>query len=139
MPPGIENLLNYGTLGLVVLCVVYLGYHALLYLFSRDDAKPGYATQMLEAHIENQKAQRELYNALVTREDRQQDLCEKHAATLAEHNVAAHSIDHKVSKLQCLAREACALARTVARNEWPASLEAVEGHCREMERMIDEA
>ena len=135
MPPGWEQLLDYGTLGVLAVAAIYFLYHAIIYLFSRSDDHPGYVSQMIETHLENQRAQKSLYDALVKREDTQQALCKEHADQLAGVRM---TIDKGAICARGLFREACAMARTVSRQEWPDSADAVDKHCREMERIIDE-
>ena len=146
MPPGAEGLTTYGVLGILVFVGIWAIYQATLYLFSRDEKKPGYATQMLEAHITNQRKQGEFLDALVVREAKQQELCQRHndhlvqiAEKVTEHNEAANRGWTDVLRLKAAAREACQLARTVAANEWPQSVEYVRRHCEKIEQIIDQA
>lgn len=148
MPAGLEHLVNYGVLGLLVLFGLWGGVRLIVWtgnqLFSRDEKQLGLVTMKVQSSCEKDRKMVDFMDALSAREIKQQELCERHNAglvqisqTLAEHHSASSVARDDVAKLKACAREACQLARALATHEWPASRDAVEQHCSKIEHIID--
>lgn len=147
MPDWAASLVTYGPLGIFALFVFVVAIPAVWkQLFSRDEKSLGLVVMKVRSSVAKDEKMSEFVDALAKRDDRQEQLCQLHARSLETlvggldtHHAMSQTTNHDVAGLKAAALEACNLARELAVNEWPKSVELVQRRCDEIERRIGEA
>lgn len=147
MPDWAQSLVTYGPLGIFALWFFVVAIPALWrQLFSRDPQAPGLVVMKVQSSVAKDHKMAEFVDALSARDERQEQLCQMHAANLdgmvgvlKTHHNMSEDTNHNVSALKSAALEACTLCRELAASEWPKSVDLVTRRCDEIERRIGEA
>jgi|GEM_PF-6394888 len=144
------ELMNYGALGVfATFCLVAawrVGGALWQLLFSREGGQEGIVIKVADSAVKRNEKMSMFMDTLADREVKQQELCHMHNSelvqirgTMEQHTQDAKAGFHDIVLVKGLCRQACQMARTLAKNEWPSSRHEVEQICKDIEERIDNA